>query len=175
MAKAKARKGPSVLRTKTEPKKVNPFELKKTRTKFDVVGRRLKGTTKNVVQARQDAHNKVWIEGKPSAQALGADDAQSSQPQGCKHALRDATRQTPPRSQQRPRAQFQTSAASYAVTIRVARWPIARQTKTRLISVSCPCLQRKSTLLVEYKALRKANTFKDRRLGGEQLLRMRTE
>jgi len=30
-----------------------------------------------------------------------------------------------------------------------------------------PCLQRKKTLLVEYKQMRKANTFIDRRFGGE--------
>jgi len=30
-----------------------------------------------------------------------------------------------------------------------------------------PCLQRKSTLLVEYKQLRKSNAFIDRRFGGE--------
>lgn len=30
------------------------------------------------------------------------------------------------------------------------------------------CVQRKKTLMVEYKSLRKANTFLDRRFGGEQ-------
>jgi hypothetical protein len=45
--------------TKAAPKKPNPFELKKTRTKWEVVGRRIKGTTKNVVQAREEATKKV--------------------------------------------------------------------------------------------------------------------
>lgn len=40
----------------------NPFELKRSKRKFEVLGRRVKGDSKNVVQARQDAVNKVgWL------------------------------------------------------------------------------------------------------------------
>lgn len=34
---------------------VNPFEMKKTKTRFDVLGRSLKGAATNVVKARTDA------------------------------------------------------------------------------------------------------------------------
>lgn len=47
------------------PKKPNPFELKKTKTKFDVIGRRIgKNQTKNVIQARSDAINRVRSSGR---------------------------------------------------------------------------------------------------------------
>lgn len=39
----------------------NPFEIKKTKTRFDTVGRRLKGSTKNVVRAREQAIDKVGL------------------------------------------------------------------------------------------------------------------
>ena len=64
----------------------NPFELKKTKTKFETLGRRIKGSTKNVIKAREESDQK-----------------------------------------------------------------------------------RKKTLLVEYKSLRKANSFVDRRFGGKSL------
>ena len=63
--------------------KPNPFEIKKTKTKFETLGRRIKGASKNIIKARQDS-----------------------------------------------------------------------------------VIKRKNTLLVEYKQLRKANTFVDRRFGG---------
>ena len=37
----------------------------------------------------------------------------------------------------------------------------------RMVTWSSQCVQRKDTLLVEYKQLRKANSFVDRRFGGE--------
>lgn len=40
-------------------RKPNPFELKTAKTKFDTIGRRTKGATKNVVKARQEAITKV--------------------------------------------------------------------------------------------------------------------
>lgn len=59
MAKKFKQRLPAAASVKAQPKKPNPFELKKTRTKFEVVGRKIKGSTKNVVQARQDAVNRV--------------------------------------------------------------------------------------------------------------------
>ena len=34
---------------------INPFEMKKTKSRFDVLGRSLKGAATNVVKARSDA------------------------------------------------------------------------------------------------------------------------
>jgi nucleolar protein 14 len=72
---------PAAAKKKSE--KPNPFEIKRSKTKFETLGRRLKGASKNVIKAREDSVTK-----------------------------------------------------------------------------------RKNTLLVEYKQLRKANTFVDRRFGG---------
>ena len=72
--------------TRTAPPKTNPFELKKTKTKFETLGRRIKGSTKNVIKAREESVQR-----------------------------------------------------------------------------------RKKTLLVEYKTLRKANSFVDRRFGGKRI------
>lgn len=58
MAKKKGQQ-PLAAAKKAAAKKPNPFELKKNKTKFATVGRRIKGATKNVIQARQDATNKV--------------------------------------------------------------------------------------------------------------------
>ncbi|GFH18365.1 uncharacterized protein HaLaN_15159, partial [Haematococcus lacustris] len=59
MAKKQARPAAAVKASmKASPKQPNPFDLKKNKAKFDVLGRRVKGSTKNVVQARVDANTK---------------------------------------------------------------------------------------------------------------------
>ncbi|GAX76160.1 hypothetical protein CEUSTIGMA_g3604.t1 [Chlamydomonas eustigma] len=44
--------------SRAAPKPINPFELKKSKTKFETVGRRIKGANKNVIKAREEAVNK---------------------------------------------------------------------------------------------------------------------
>ena len=51
-------------RQQQQAAKPNPFELKKTKKKFDVVGKRDKSGAKNVVKAREDAVNKVCRGGR---------------------------------------------------------------------------------------------------------------
>jgi hypothetical protein len=41
--------------------KPNPFELKRSKRKFDVLGRKIKGDGKNVVKSREDALLKVRV------------------------------------------------------------------------------------------------------------------
>ena len=57
MAKTKSKQGPrkAAGTTKAAP---NPFEMKKTKSRFNVLGRSLKGSSKNVVKARTDAVNR---------------------------------------------------------------------------------------------------------------------
>jgi hypothetical protein len=112
--------------------KVNPFELKRTRAKFDVLGRRVKGAVKNVVQARQDAQNKV----------RGASVGELTLP--CQWS----------------------SLWGKAHHDMICNCMHAAAGADPLPAGSVLLPQRKSTLLVEYKQLRKANTFADKRLGG---------
>lgn len=58
--KAKPRKKPGFgpAAAAKRPAKPNPFELKKTKSKFSVLGRKNKGQL-NVVKARQEANTKV--------------------------------------------------------------------------------------------------------------------
>ena len=72
---AKKRQLPIKAAQKAAAPKVNPFELKRTKSKFNVIGRRLKGSTKNVVEARQEANNRVRI---------GGDGALAGRVEGCK-------------------------------------------------------------------------------------------
>jgi hypothetical protein len=56
------KKKPSDSKRQQQPSlKVNPFELKKSKKKFEVLGRRENGQTKNVVKARADAITKVLL------------------------------------------------------------------------------------------------------------------
>lgn len=57
-SQAKTRLG-LAAQQKHAPKKVNPFELKKTKSNFETMGRRTKGAQSNVVKARQEAITKV--------------------------------------------------------------------------------------------------------------------
>ena len=44
---------------KAAPAKVNPFDLRKNKTRFEALGRKNKGSSKNVIKARQEATNKA--------------------------------------------------------------------------------------------------------------------
>ncbi len=61
MSKKKARAPQVRAANAAGPKKPNPFEIKKTKTRFEVVGRRTakSGAARNVVQAREDATKRV--------------------------------------------------------------------------------------------------------------------
>jgi hypothetical protein len=123
MAKPKKGLPAAKLRQQQQSAKPNPFELKTSKSKFDVVGKRNKGSVKNVVKARQEAVNKV-----SSADILTAAD----------------------------RVALCASDRFMSPTI-----------ISRYLNMSSLPLQRKQTLLVEYKQLRNSNTFIDRRFGGE--------
>ena len=43
---------------KAKPQRVNPFEIKKSKTKFETVGRRIKGSSKNIIKAREESVQK---------------------------------------------------------------------------------------------------------------------
>ena len=64
-AAVKKKKGLQVAAMqKKQAKKPNPFESKKSGVRFETLGRKVKGATKNVVQAKQDAVVKVrsdWL------------------------------------------------------------------------------------------------------------------
>lgn len=57
----KKRKVPRAVQAQQEAPKLNPFELKGSRKKFDVLGKRDKSDKKNVIKAREEAVNKVCI------------------------------------------------------------------------------------------------------------------
>jgi hypothetical protein len=125
MAKPKKGLPPSKARQQHQQgAKANPFELRTTKRKFDVVGKRDKSGAKNVVKARQEAVNKVRADTRR-----------------CRAARRACGR--PPRLP--------------ALTPSPRAGP-----------------QRKQTLLVEYKQLRKSNTFIDRRFGGARPAALRS-
>lgn len=58
MAK-KQQKQPKAVLAAAQPRKPNPFELKTTKGHFDTIGRRSAGAKKNVIEAREEAVNKV--------------------------------------------------------------------------------------------------------------------
>jgi len=55
----KKKKAPRAVQAQQQAPKVNPFELKGSRKKFDVLGKRDKGDKKNVIKSREEAVNKV--------------------------------------------------------------------------------------------------------------------
>ena len=55
----KRNKVPRAVQAQQQAPKINPFELKGSRRKFDVLGKRDKGDKKNIIQSREDAVNKV--------------------------------------------------------------------------------------------------------------------
>lgn len=57
----KKKKLPRAVQAQQHAAKLNPFELKGSRKKFDVLGKRDKGEKKNVIKSREDAVNKVSI------------------------------------------------------------------------------------------------------------------
>ena len=141
---------PLAAQMKQRSSKPNPFELKSSKSHFETLGRRTSGVKKNVVKAREEAVTRVRL-----------------------------ARLSPPFPVIR-------TAAHPAPTLHLPGWgriyikvyePPTPATPQPPIPVRPPhaltrgtllvaCLQRKSTLLVEYKQLRKANTFIDRRFGG---------
>jgi hypothetical protein len=56
----KKKKVPVKLQAKQAPAKTNPFELKGSKRKFDVLGKRDKDEKKNVIKSREAASVKVW-------------------------------------------------------------------------------------------------------------------
>jgi hypothetical protein len=125
--------------------KPNPFELKGSKRKFDVLGKRDKDGKKNVIKSREEAVNKV------RSQALSRNSNSGSSSAGSSNDGSSGT--------------SATTACMPAIV------PVCNF--NQLLSSTGSCLsalltvQRKKTLLVEYKQLRKANTFIDRRFGGE--------
>ena len=57
--KRKAAATPRAAQAAQQQAKPNPFELKRSKRKFDVLGRKIKGDGKNVVKSREDALLKV--------------------------------------------------------------------------------------------------------------------
>jgi hypothetical protein len=55
----KKKKVPRAVQAQQATPKVNPFELKGSKRKFDVLGKRDKGEKKNVIKSREDAVNRV--------------------------------------------------------------------------------------------------------------------
>ncbi len=56
-----ARAAPGKKKAAVQEKAPNPFELKGSKRKFNVLGRRVKGDKKSLVQARSDAVDKVCL------------------------------------------------------------------------------------------------------------------
>jgi hypothetical protein len=164
--------------------KPNPFELKGSKRKFDVLGRRKTGDKKNVVQARQQAVEKVCRD-------AGDEGAEEVEPGWRQRGVLAAAMQhhahsgTPGAPDSLDRLLFQSAMCTCSVV------PDVLAHVHPPTGVSSPCmqhqlfahpshdshvycrpmhdshnLQRKKTLLVEYRQLRKANTFIDRRFGG---------
>jgi hypothetical protein len=60
MKKKQRNKVPRAVQAQQQAPKLNPFELKKSRKKFEVLGKRdATDKQRNVIQAREDANNKV--------------------------------------------------------------------------------------------------------------------
>lgn len=119
----------------------NPFERLANRRRFDILGRKLKGETRNVVRLRSDATEKVRLALKYEWCEWGHGGCCRSNPRVLLPVLQHMLRC----GQQQPLAPDEPRPS-----------PLCHST-----------LQRKSTLLVEYKQLRKSNAFIDRRFGGE--------
>lgn len=68
----KKKKAPRAVQAQQQAPKVNPFELKGSRKKFDVLGKRDKGDKKNVIKSREEAHSKVGITSDKRGPALGS-------------------------------------------------------------------------------------------------------
>jgi hypothetical protein len=58
----KRKKVPRAVQAQQQAPKVNPFELKGSRKKFDVLGKRDKGDKKNIIKTREEAVNRVCIQ-----------------------------------------------------------------------------------------------------------------
>lgn len=133
--------------------KPNPFELKKTKSKFSTIGRKTKGEKQNVIKARQEANTKV------SKGSWAAD----SGSQLC--------RKREPSSKSDGRVGLPgltiLSERFRAVPTACMASPHLAALHAHLPNHAAIALQRKKSLLVEYKQLRKSNTFIDRRFGEE--------
>lgn len=57
----KKKKVPRAVEAKQQPPKLNPFELKSSRKKFDVLGKRDRQAKRNVIKSREEAVNKVCL------------------------------------------------------------------------------------------------------------------
>lgn len=55
----KRKKVPRAVEAKQQPPKLNPFELKNSKKKFDVLGKRDKQGKQNIIKSREEAVNKV--------------------------------------------------------------------------------------------------------------------
>jgi hypothetical protein len=55
----KKKKVPRAVQAQQQAPKVNPFELKGSRKKFDVLGKRDKGDKKNIIKTREEAVDRV--------------------------------------------------------------------------------------------------------------------
>lgn len=189
-AKAAGKKRPLAAQMKSQPKKPNPFELKGSKGHFDTMGRRSAGKKKNVIEARQEAVNRV----RPPAQRLasllmwwlgnswcldGPGDCLRVQGVGPCQGLRSRDivsacllRRYPEWSQVTDCAPMDVT-QSYRVRFICIVSPVdccslPGRLPLHALPVTIFASQRKKTLLVEYRSLRKANTFVDRRFGGEQ-------
>ena len=175
----KKRKVPRAVQAQQQAPKLNPFELKGSRKKFDVLGKRDKADKKNVIKLREEAVNKVGFEhtllfmvpphcchccysccccctplmaaGQLQTFCYRASDAESG------HQTARMLHQ----SQHRQHVLVSTAHQNAVIAGVMCCNTAAPVRVTHLL-----LLQRKKTLLVEYKQLRKANTFIDRRFGG---------
>lgn len=55
----KKKKVPRAVQAQQHAPKLNPFELKGSRKKFDVLGKRDKKEKSNVIKSREEAYNRV--------------------------------------------------------------------------------------------------------------------
>ena len=65
----KKKKVPRAVQAQQQAPKLNPFELKGSRKKFDVLGKRDKKEKNNVIKSREEAYNRVrqpWSRLPPS-------------------------------------------------------------------------------------------------------------
>lgn len=144
MGKGKKRKAPPGDRREQRREEApNMFERLSNKKRFDIMGRKLKGETRQLGKLRTAATERVsW--GWDALGWAGLGEAERGRLARPSPALRQC------------RGMFQSALKQSLVTF-----------SPRRISAPAPLLlQRKDTLLVEYKQLRKSNAFIDRRFGG---------